>query len=75
MVQSVIEPTTGKTTTIGLNVSGALGVNIAMRVDVVPIAWLVDGVIFVGLVLFLSQLLASGVLAITDGVPKDEVNE
>ena len=45
MVQSVIESTTGKTTTIGLYVSGALGVNIAMRVDVVPIAWLVDGVI------------------------------
>lgn len=37
--------------------------------------WMVDAVIFVGLVLFLSQLLASAVLAIRDGVPKDEAVE
>mgnify|MGYP001545143609 CR=1 FL=1 len=37
--------------------------------------WIVDGVIFVGLVLILSQLLASAILAIKDGVPEDKVSE
>jgi TRAP-type mannitol/chloroaromatic compound transport system permease small subunit len=33
--------------------------------------WLIDGAIFVGLMLFLAQLLSSAFLAITQGVPKD----
>ena len=37
--------------------------------------WLIDGVIFLGLVLFLSQLLASAFLVVKDGVPEDKVSE
>ena len=33
--------------------------------------WLIDGAIFIGLVLFLLQLLTSAWLAVIDGVPKD----
>lgn len=33
--------------------------------------WLIDGAIFIGLVLFLLQLLTSAWLAVSDGVPKD----
>ena len=47
---------------------------IAFTLTETPI-WMVDTVIFVGLVLFLSQLLASAVLAIRDGVPEDEAVE
>ncbi len=33
--------------------------------------WLIDSAIFIGLVLFLTQLLASAWLAVTEGVPED----
>ena len=34
--------------------------------------WLIDSAVFVGLVLLLSQLLASAFLAVSEGVPEDE---
>lgn len=33
--------------------------------------WLIDGAIFIGLVLFLAQLLSSAYLAVTQGIPED----
>ncbi len=33
--------------------------------------WLIDSTIFIGLVLFMSQLLSSAFLAVTEGVPED----
>jgi TRAP-type C4-dicarboxylate transport system permease small subunit len=37
--------------------------------------WLIDSAIFIGLVLFLSQLLASAWLAVVDGVAEDKAAE
>lgn len=37
--------------------------------------WLIDSAVFIGLVLLLSQLLASAYLAITEGVPEDKEAE
>lgn len=33
--------------------------------------WLIDSAIFIGLILFMSQLLASAYLAVSEGVPED----
>ena len=37
--------------------------------------WLIDSAIFIGLVLLLSQLLASAYLAVAEGVPNDQETE
>ena len=37
--------------------------------------WLIDSAIFIGLILFMTQLLASAFLTVKDGVPKDGEEE
>ena len=37
--------------------------------------WLIDSAIFIGLILFMTQLLASAFLTVKDGVPKDSEAE